>query len=60
MPICACHERTAGVCFDTLVISTSDILNSLRAPVAQPDRAPGFEPGGRGFDPLRAYYSPKA
>jgi hypothetical protein len=27
----------------------------ISAPVAQPDRAPGFEPGGRGFDPLRAY-----
>ncbi len=38
-----------------------DKLASLRAPVAQLDRAPGFEPVGRGFKSLRAHQpSPKA
>ena len=27
------------------------------APVAQLDRAPGYEPGGRGFESLRAHQS---
>jgi hypothetical protein len=26
------------------------------APVAQLDRAPGYEPGGRGFESLRAHH----
>jgi hypothetical protein len=30
------------------------LANVLRAPVAQLDRAPGFEPVGRGFKSLRA------
>jgi hypothetical protein len=28
----------------------------LFAPVAQLDRAPGYEPGGRGFEFLRAHH----
>ena len=32
----------------------SKSIESLSAPVAQLDRAPGFEPVGRGFESLRA------
>src|SRR6476469_10959645 len=31
-----------------------DIIDRLNAPVAQLDRVPGYEPGGRGFESCRA------
>jgi hypothetical protein len=34
-------------------------LDCARAPVAQLDRAPGFEPGGRRFESVRARFSIK-
>ncbi len=43
---------------DVLSVSHSEIRNPKseigRAPVAQSDRAAGFEPAGREFNPLRA------
>jgi hypothetical protein len=36
------------------------IANTLRAPVAQLDRAIGFEPIGRGFESLRARHLTKS
>jgi hypothetical protein len=43
-----CHSRPSA----TLVVHAA-------APVAQMDRAAGFEPVGRGFDSLRAHQSPR-
>ena len=37
-------------------INENPLLNYLHALVAQLDRAPGFEPGGRGFESLRACF----
>ena len=34
------------------------IIPALNAPVAQLDRVPGYEPGGREFESLRAHHLP--
>jgi hypothetical protein len=55
MPL-VCRARE---CTQPLVVATSAVSGdtlSHRAPVAQLDRAAGFEPVGRGFDSLRAHH----
>ena len=39
---------------DSALVKSRTIRGVYHAPVAQLDRAPGFEPGGRGFESLRA------
>ena len=36
---------------------TTLIIRNLKAPVAQLDRVPGYEPGGRAFESLRARHT---
>jgi hypothetical protein len=37
-------------------LSSSIVVSFPYAPVAQLDRAPGYEPGGREFESLRAHH----
>jgi hypothetical protein len=37
------------------IVVIERISSTSYAPVAQLDRVPGFEPGGRGFESLRAH-----
>jgi hypothetical protein len=41
-------------CIEGLQSFVPQAISVFRAPVAQLDRAPGYEPGGREFESLRA------
>ena len=53
-PLLRAYGSKAHRGFESLPLRQDYVVSLINAPVAQLDRAPGYEPGGREFESLRA------